>query len=260
MSLVSIYGAPFNGSSPWQIGISGNKLSWERNSNYKWDVPWEKTLERGRWITLLLHERFAGDGWVEMWIDGSRSSSSPAAPTTRAVAPTERLAMKTMDSEQQRRRQTRRRSCSTARPGMFGRRRSISARSRSAPRGPRSAPEPRSLKAAIARTGMAPPRRSAMIPRMPSRGGPQPRSPSSSRATPRDPETWSGVPAGSSGGFGRGRRGAGRDRRPPPGRRQARRRACGMTWAEAERERPVRRGQRRPGGRATRRRRGSTAW
>jgi hypothetical protein len=98
MSLVSIYGAPFNGSSPWQIGISGDKLSWERNNNYKWDVPFEKPLERGRWITLLLHERFASDGWVEMWIDGkpvkffSGNTYNPGK-----VAPTERLAMKTMD-------------------------------------------------------------------------------------------------------------------------------------------------------------------
>ena len=99
MSLVSIYGAPFNGSSPWQIGIGGDKLSWQRNGNYKWDIPWETPIVRGRWVTLLLHERFASDGWVEMWIDGVPVKFfSGGGYNPSRVAPTERLNMKTMDS------------------------------------------------------------------------------------------------------------------------------------------------------------------
>ena len=99
MSLVEIYGAPFAGPSPWRIGIGGSKLSWQRNGNYKWDVPWEAPLVRGRWVNVLLHQRFAGDGWVEMWIDGvpvkffSGGTYNPSK-----VAPTEHLEMKTMDS------------------------------------------------------------------------------------------------------------------------------------------------------------------
>jgi outer membrane biosynthesis protein TonB len=99
MSLVSIYGAPFNGSSPWQIGIDGTSLSWQRNNSYGWDIPWKTPLSRGRWTTVLLHERFAGDGFVEMWINGEPVSffgSGSYNPSRHAQ--TEHLAMKTMDS------------------------------------------------------------------------------------------------------------------------------------------------------------------
>jgi hypothetical protein len=74
MSLVSIYGPPFAGSSPWQIEVVGNELQWMRNGTYHWDVPWQTPLVKGSWITVLLHERFATDGWVEMWVNGQQVS------------------------------------------------------------------------------------------------------------------------------------------------------------------------------------------
>jgi hypothetical protein len=89
MSLVSIYGAPFNGSSPWQIEVAGDEIHWQRNDTYDWDVPWRMPLVKGRWVTVLLHERFASDGWVEMWIDGQQVNFFGDQP---------RLAMETMDS------------------------------------------------------------------------------------------------------------------------------------------------------------------
>ncbi len=89
MSLVSIYGAPFSGSSPWQIEIVNDKLQWMRNGTYHWDVPWQIPLIRERWVTVLLHERFASDGFVEMWINGE-----PVSFFGRET----RLNMKTMDS------------------------------------------------------------------------------------------------------------------------------------------------------------------
>lgn len=89
MSLVSIYGAPFNGSSPWQIEVANNELRWERNGSYHWDIPWRMPVITGRWVSVLLHERFATDGWVEMWIDGQ-----PVSFFGRE----QRLEMKTMDS------------------------------------------------------------------------------------------------------------------------------------------------------------------
>jgi hypothetical protein len=89
MSLVAIYGAPFNGSGPWEIGVSGNNISWQRNGTYDYDVPWQMPLVKGRWVSVLLHERFAHDGWVEMWIDGQQVSFPGAG---------QRLAMQTMDS------------------------------------------------------------------------------------------------------------------------------------------------------------------
>jgi hypothetical protein len=89
MSLVSIYGAPFNGSSPWQIEATEDELLWMRNETYDWDVPWRMPLVKGRWITVLLHERFGSDGFVEMWIDGQ-----PVSFFGRE----QHLAMQTMDA------------------------------------------------------------------------------------------------------------------------------------------------------------------
>ena len=99
MCLSQIYGPPFGGPSPWQIGIRGNKLMWQRNGTYKYDIAWEMPLPRGRWVDVLVHQRFASDGWVEMWVDGERvtffqnSSYNPSG-----VAPTQRLAMATRDA------------------------------------------------------------------------------------------------------------------------------------------------------------------
>jgi hypothetical protein len=99
MALTSIYGPPFNGSSPWQIGTSSNELRWQRNGTYGYDVPWSMPLVRGRWITILLHERFASDGWVEMWVDGNRVSFfQPGTYNPKHLPQTDRLAMATMDS------------------------------------------------------------------------------------------------------------------------------------------------------------------
>lgn len=89
MALVSIYGPPFDGSSPWQIGVHGSELLWQRNGTYDYDVPWRMPLVKGRWVEVLLHERFATDGWVEMWIDGRQVSFPGGA---------ERLSMATRDS------------------------------------------------------------------------------------------------------------------------------------------------------------------
>jgi Polysaccharide lyase len=99
MSLVSIYGPPFNSSSPWQIEVIGNHLEWTRNRTYGFDVPWEVPLRKGVWVTLLTHERFATDGWVEMWIDGQPVTFFPGGgynPSNHAA--TTKLEMQTMDS------------------------------------------------------------------------------------------------------------------------------------------------------------------
>ncbi|MDX6625323.1 MAG: hypothetical protein QOE56_312 [Solirubrobacterales bacterium] len=89
MSLMEIHGPPFNGSSPWQIEVVNGKLQWMRNGTYHWDVPWQMPLTKGSWVSVLLHERFAGDGFVEMWINGQ-----PVSFFGRET----RLAMQTMDS------------------------------------------------------------------------------------------------------------------------------------------------------------------
>ena len=89
LTLVEIHGPPFAGSSPWQVEIVDDRLQWTRNRSYDYDVPWQTPLRKGAWVTLLLHERFAADGFVEMWIDGQ-----PVSFFGRET----RLAMKTMDS------------------------------------------------------------------------------------------------------------------------------------------------------------------
>ena len=89
LSLVSIYGPPFAGSSPWQIEIAGDRLQWMRNGTYGYDVPWQAPLVKGSWVNVLLHERFATDGWVEMWINGQQVSFFGRET---------KLSMQTMDS------------------------------------------------------------------------------------------------------------------------------------------------------------------
>jgi hypothetical protein len=89
MSMLSIYGPPFNSSSPWQIELIGDHLQWTRNRTYDFDVPWQAPLVKGSWVTVLTHERFAADGFIEMWINGQ-----PVSFFGRET----RLEMKTMDS------------------------------------------------------------------------------------------------------------------------------------------------------------------
>jgi hypothetical protein len=98
VTLVSVYGRPFYGTSPWRLELAGDSLQWQRNATYDFDTPFRQPLARGRWTTVLLHERFDRRGFVEMWIDGRpieffgygrRERDDPAA--------TRRLKMATMD-------------------------------------------------------------------------------------------------------------------------------------------------------------------
>lgn len=99
MSLVSVYGEPFAGASPWRIGITDNKLGWQRNDTYNYDVPWEIPIPKGRWVNITLHERFGSDGWVEMWVNGTPITFfSGGSYNPGKVSPTTRLSMQTMDS------------------------------------------------------------------------------------------------------------------------------------------------------------------
>jgi len=102
LSLVSIYGPPFEGSSPWQISINEHELRWMRNGDHNWDVPWKASLAaaEGQWTTVLLHEKFATDGFVEMWINGQQINffAPGASRNSSHEAQTTRLEMATMDS------------------------------------------------------------------------------------------------------------------------------------------------------------------
>jgi hypothetical protein len=101
-SLVSIYGPPYGGPAPWALETYGENLSWQRNSTYGWDIPWEIPLEREKWISIVLHERFdeASKGFVEMWVNGEQVTFF--APGTsynpNKHAETTKLEMATMDA------------------------------------------------------------------------------------------------------------------------------------------------------------------
>jgi hypothetical protein len=93
------YGEPWQGSPPFSIKVEGSSLKWQRNVTYDWDVPWEVPLLRGQWVHFLIHERFAPDGWLELWVDGQPVTFfSGSGYNPNHVAPTQHLAMATMDS------------------------------------------------------------------------------------------------------------------------------------------------------------------
>jgi hypothetical protein len=105
MSLVSIYGPPFEGSSPWQISVDQDEFRWMREDGRS--VPWHVPLVKGTWQTVTLHERFGTDGFVEMWWNGRRVTfyDPGAGPIIGGgninpdhVAPTDHLNIPTMDS------------------------------------------------------------------------------------------------------------------------------------------------------------------
>ncbi len=95
VTLVSIYGPPFDGTSPWRLELSGDSLQWQRNATYDFDIPFKQPLARDRWTSVLLHERFGRRGFVEMWIDGQPIEFF-AGRGGRAA--TRRLKMATMDA------------------------------------------------------------------------------------------------------------------------------------------------------------------
>jgi hypothetical protein len=93
------YGYPWAGPPPWHIELNGTDIKWTRNSTYSWDVPWEMPMVRDQWVSVLVHERFASDGWIEMWINGqSVTFFGGGTYNPNDVAPTRRLPMQTMDS------------------------------------------------------------------------------------------------------------------------------------------------------------------
>ena len=93
MTLVSVYGEPFNGAAPWHIQIDNDRLDWVRNGTYGYDTPWSMPLPKGQWVEVLQHERLASDGWVETWIDGQQITFFTG--TSNA---TTKLMMQTMDA------------------------------------------------------------------------------------------------------------------------------------------------------------------
>ena len=92
------YGPPWNGPPPWHIEVNGSNIKWTRNSTYDWDVPWQIPLVRNSWVSVMVHERFGPDGWIEMWVNGQPITFFGSGTyNPNHVAPTNRLSMATMD-------------------------------------------------------------------------------------------------------------------------------------------------------------------
>lgn len=107
VQLYEIYGPPFAGDGPVGISIrpfkgKGLGIGWQRNHTYGTDNPWVMPLKKSQWITVLTHERFATDGWVEMWVNGQQITFFEPEGfdyyNPNHEAPTQRLEMATMDS------------------------------------------------------------------------------------------------------------------------------------------------------------------
>jgi hypothetical protein len=93
------YGPPYGETPPWHLEVQEDQIRWSRNGTYGFDVPWQTPLVKGRWITVMVHERFARDGFVEMWIDGKQVTFFPGTTLNpNHIAPTQRLEMEIMDS------------------------------------------------------------------------------------------------------------------------------------------------------------------
>lgn len=93
LALVEVYGEPFAGSSPFRVEAQGGSFFCERNDTYGGDTPWEIPMVKGQWVNVVIHERFATDGWVELWIDGEQQVFFEGTPEE-----TTKLEMQTRDS------------------------------------------------------------------------------------------------------------------------------------------------------------------
>jgi hypothetical protein len=99
LNLMQQFGYPWSGSPPWHVEVNGTHIQWTRNQTYGWDVPWQMPLAKNQWVTVMVHERFASDGFVEMWVNGQQVTFFAGGTYNPShVAPTNRLAMATMDS------------------------------------------------------------------------------------------------------------------------------------------------------------------
>jgi hypothetical protein len=93
------YGYPWNGTPPFHIEANSGILKWQRNETYGWDIPWQMPEVRSQWVDVMIHERFAADGWVEMWVDGQQITFfANSSYNPRHLPATTKLEMATMDS------------------------------------------------------------------------------------------------------------------------------------------------------------------
>jgi hypothetical protein len=101
LTMIGLFGPPFEGSSPWRFEAQGSNFVYERNSTYG-DTPWKAPLEKGKWVEIMLHERFAAgnNGWIEFWFNGNPVTffASGSSGNPNKEEPTQKLVMATRDA------------------------------------------------------------------------------------------------------------------------------------------------------------------
>lgn len=101
MALFATYGPPFDGSGAWGVEVNGDQIQWQRNDTYNWDVPWSMPIVKNQWVTVLVHEKFDTNGFIEMWVNGqpvtffAKNSTHYYNPNN--VSQTTHLTMQTAD-------------------------------------------------------------------------------------------------------------------------------------------------------------------
>ena len=101
LTMIGLFGPPFEGSSPWRFEAQGANFLYERNSTYG-DTPWKAPLEKGKWVEIMLHERFAEgkNGWIEFWFNGNQVTffKPGSSENPNEEEPTQKLFMATRDA------------------------------------------------------------------------------------------------------------------------------------------------------------------
>jgi len=96
------YGPPYDGTGPVGISINNidgtDRIAFQRNLSYGWDVAWTMPVIKDRWITIVTHQVFSPTGSLQMWIDGQPVTFFDHSPyNPNQIQPTETLQMATED-------------------------------------------------------------------------------------------------------------------------------------------------------------------
>jgi hypothetical protein len=105
--LIDISDPDAAGLSPWRLeagplgeGFPTTSFVHRRNATFGFDIPWAQPLVANEWVEVLLHEKFAAEGFVEEWFNGEqeRFFAPPTIFDPNGEEETTRLEMATMDA------------------------------------------------------------------------------------------------------------------------------------------------------------------
>jgi len=83
------YGAPFAGSPPIELIVSGSRLELGRNVHaaVPWQPAWSMTVPRSRWTRFTVQFKFAVHGWLALYVNGrAQSLGEGLGSTARRLA------------------------------------------------------------------------------------------------------------------------------------------------------------------------------